>query len=216
MFTKYTFELNGEMPLLMHRDSVEEADRLSAWRKDPTNKNFSVAGDDRSPAWTWQTYLYNDGAHVVMPAENIMVALRHAGTQLILKRQKTFKEISQSGLLIGTEFCDFLCDGKQIALPDITKVMDWTFAKQSEYAQALGFHLFCKRAVIGRAKHIRVRPRFDSWSVRGSIAVTTPEITSEILSQLFDIAGRCGLGDWRPACKTPGPYGMFTAQLKKG
>ena len=82
------FELTGIMPLIMHQDDVEASDLLNEWRKDPSNKNKSVAGDDRSPAWTWQTYLYSDGENVTLPAANLMVAIRQGSTQLILKKQK--------------------------------------------------------------------------------------------------------------------------------
>ena len=109
--TNVAFELNGVMPLIMHQDDVEASDTLMEWRKDPANKNLSVAGDDRSPAWTWHTYVYSDGTNITIPAANLMVALRQAGTQLILKKQKTFKEISQSGLLIPSEYLDFRCNG---------------------------------------------------------------------------------------------------------
>ena len=54
---KVAFELVGEMPLLMHWDNIEGGDTLKEWRQDPKNKNQSVPGDDRSPSWTWQTYL---------------------------------------------------------------------------------------------------------------------------------------------------------------
>lgn len=209
------FELTGVMPLLMHQDDVEAADLLQKWRKDPANKNLSTPGDDRSPAWTWQTYLYHDGTHVVLPAANIAVALRQAGTQMILKRQKTFKELTQSGMLITTEFCEFRCHGNQIALADLAAVRDLPFTEQADRCRELGFRLFAKRARIGTSKNIRVRPRFDNWSVSGVIDVFALELTLPVLQQLFEIAGRVGLCDWRPGCKTPGPFGMFQAELAK-
>lgn len=212
---KVGFELTGIMPLIMHADDVELADTLSVWRKDPANKNLSVPGDDRSPAWTWATYLYSDGENVVMPSQNIMVALRQAGTQMIMKRQKTFKEVTQSGLLITDEYCQFEGGAGQISIEDIEGLRDMPFPKQAEAAQGLGFRLFVKRAKVGTSKHVRVRPRFETWRVAGTINILVPEITYEILGQLFDLAGRVGLCDWRPGCKTPGPYGMFEAKLKK-
>lgn len=212
---KVRFTLTGVMPLLMHPDDVEASDMLSEWRKDPANKNMSTPGDDRSPPWTWQTNLYSDGINVTIPSANLMVALRQAGTQLILKKQKTYKEISQSGLLIPTEYLEFCCDGKQIAMADVTTLRDLPFAKQAEAVQSLGFKLFVKRAKIGQSKHVRVRPRFDRWSLSGSIQILVPEISYDILGKLFDLAGRVGLCDWRPGCKTPGPYGMFEAKLSK-
>jgi len=214
MTTEFNFELTGIMPLLMHADDIEASDMLQEWRKDPANKNLSVAGDDRSPAWTWQTYCYSDGKHLAMPSENIMVALRQAGSQLILKKQKTFKEISQSGLLITTEHCEFRANGKQVPVESIRALRAKTFRDQAEGVQKLGFRLFAKRARVGQAKHVRVRARFDSWSVSGRIQVLVPEITEDILTRLFDLAGRVGLCDWRPGCKTPGPFGMFTASVR--
>lgn len=209
------FELTGLMPLIMHQDDVEASDMMMAWRKDPNNKNQSVAGDDRSPPWTWQTYLYSDGENVVLPAANLMVCIRQAGAQLILKKQKTYKEISQSGLLIPTEYIDFFCAGKTISMDDIEAMLDDAFAVQADKAKNMGFRLFVKRARVGTSKHVRVRPRFDSWSASGTIQILSPDISFEVLEKLFDLAGRVGLCDWRPGCKTPGPYGMFEAKLKK-
>lgn len=55
-----SFELTGTTPLLMHADDVDAADALIEWRQKPDNKNISKPGDDRSPPWAWQTYLYRD------------------------------------------------------------------------------------------------------------------------------------------------------------
>jgi len=215
MMYEAKFSLTGDMPLIMHQDDVEASDTLMAWRKAPENKNLSVAGDDRSPPWTWQTYLYSDGENVTIPAQNLMVAIRQAGTQIILKKQKTYKEISQSGLLIPTEYLDFSTAGRKVEIGEIEAVRDLPFQEQSEAARKLGFRLFIKRAVIGKAKHVRVRPRFDVWELAGTIRVLVPEITWDVLGKLFELAGRVGLCDWRPGCKTPGPYGMFTAKVTK-
>lgn len=215
MFRKFSFRLVGHMPLLMHADDIWQADELVEWRKAPGNKNQSKAGDDRSPAWTWQTYLYHDGESVVMPAANIMVSLRTAGTQIILKGKKTYKELTQSGLLIDAEYCRFLCGGEEIPMAKINAMRDSSFTDQCKAVQKLGFNLFAKRARVGQSKHIRVRPRFEEWSVEGEINVISEDISDEVLHQIFEFAGRGGLGDWRPACKTPGPFGMFQSELER-
>ncbi len=212
---KFQFTLTGFMPLLMHADNIEGSDELQEWRKNPANKGLTVPGDDRSPGWTWQTYCYHDGEHIVMPSENVMVALRQAGAQMILKKQKTFKEITQSGLLISTEACEFRNDGKQIKWSDLLAMRELTFAQQSSACKKLGFDLFVKRARVGTSKHIRVRPKFGKWTVSGEIMVLKPEITGEILAQSFELAGKAGLCDWRPAGKTPGPYGQAEASVKE-
>ena len=79
----------------------------------------------------------------------------------------------------------------------------------------MGFSLFVKRAKIGNAKHIRVRPRFENWSCTGDITILDSQISKEILQSILDICGQYkGLGDWRPGAKTPGPFGMFKATVK--
>jgi hypothetical protein len=208
------FTLTGTMPLLIHSDDVEAADTLTEWRRDPQNRSSSVAGDDRSPPWTWQTYLYSDGESMTIPSQNLMVCLRHAGSQMILKKQKTFKEISQSGLLIRSEFLTLTVAGKQVPMAKISELHGLPFKAQADAVRGLGFRLFLKRAVVGRAKHVRVRARLDEWSVSGEVEVLVPEITQERLETMFGLAGRVGLCDWRPGCKTPGPFGMFEAKLK--
>ncbi len=215
---KFDFTLTGRTALLMHQDSVLLADELDAWRKDSANRSLSKAGDDRSPAWTWQTYCYapeDDGSGkgrcLAMPAENIMACLRKAGAQLILKKQKTFKEATQSGLLLDSEFCKFFVNGKEIPVAALDEIKDKTFAEQSEAVKKLGFSLFVKRAVIGKSKHVRVRPRFPVWSVKATVHVLVPEITKDVLKKLLELAGSVGLGDWRPGGKTPGSFGMFDA-----
>ncbi len=210
---RFQFTLTGFMPLLMHADNIEGSDELQEWRRKPENKGLSVAGDDRSPAWTWHTYCYHDGKHISMPSESVMVALRQAGAQLILKKQKTFKELTQSGLLISSEACEFRVNGQQIKWSDILATRDMTFSEQAAACKKLGFELFVKRAKVGTSKHVRVRPRFENWTVTGEIMVLKPEITPEILQQLFELAGRAGLCDWRPAGKTPGPYGQANAKI---
>jgi hypothetical protein len=218
---RVAFNLTGEMPLIMHADDIDAADALMKWRKNPANKNVTVRGDDRSPAWTWQAYIYSDGEHVTMPSQNIMVALRQAGAQMIMKKQKTFKELSQSGMVITNEYCDLFVGDKKISIDSFAWQSaaagddDDGFEAQVKKAAGVGIRLFTKRAKVGTSKHIRVRPRFDSWRVSGEINVVAPELTVDIITQLFDLAGRVGLCDWRPGCKTPGPYGMFSAKVKK-
>lgn len=210
------FTLKGITPLLMHADDVEAATTLDEWRKAPGNKNVSVPGDDRSPGWTWQTYLYRDAdGNVAMPADNVMVALRQAGAKMTLKRQTTFKAITQSGLLMTAETLDFANGGKPVSASEFVKIRDEKFTDQKKAVEKAGFELLIKRAKVGTSKHVRVRPMFRSWQVSGVIQIMAPEITIDSLVMLFDLAGDVGLCDWRPGCKTPGRFGMFEATVTK-
>jgi hypothetical protein len=210
------FTLKGLTPLLMHADDVEAASTLDQWRKAPGNKNVTTPGDDRSPGWTWQTYLYRDAAGMVaMPADNVMVALRQAGAKMILKKQTTFKAITQSGLLLTDETLEFTNGGKQLSADEFVAIRDEKFTDQKKAVEKSGFELLIKRAKVGTSKHVRVRPMFRSWQASGVIQILAPEITFDSLQMLFDLAGDVGLCDWRPGCKTPGRFGMFEATVTK-
>lgn len=216
----YDFEFTGQMPLLMHRDNIEGQDEVTAWQNSEHGKKVSKKGDDRSPAWLWHTYLYTDGQHITMPADNIMSALRFGGQKVTVgDTRKTFKELSQSGLFLVEEHYPLLVGGKPIPIAKIEAIRELPFPEQAEKVKKLGFALFMKRATIGKAKHIRVRPRFDEWAIRGQIQVLDPVITGESLAKILDATGRlAGFGDWRPGAeypRKPGPFGTFTVtQLK--
>lgn len=211
----YAFTLTGFRPMLMHANDVMAQDETRVWQKDSKNRSVSVAGDDRSPAWTWQTYLYHDGEHVAMPQDNIMVALRTAGTKIKLKGMTTFKEMTQSNLFIRETHCEFLVGGGRIPMKDLTSFRDAPFSDHVKLVRDMGFALNVKRASVNGKGHVRVRPEFSDWAVRGTIEASDPALTDDVLSELFTLAGKyAGLGDWRPSSpRRPGPYGTFHAEV---
>jgi hypothetical protein len=217
----YRFTLTGSTPLLMHHDDVQWADLMEQWKLQPGNKKRSRAGDDRSPAWRWIGCVYHDGQQIAMPSENLMRCLMEGGSMVLVpggKMGKTFKAQTQSGCFIVEPFMPLLVNGKPIPIDWMERLQkdDGTFEEQEAAVAEHGFMLFVKRAKIGQSKHIRVRPRFDHWQLSGTLNVLDEQLTTEILQQIFECAGRYkGLGDWRPGGKTPGPHGMFTASLTK-
>jgi len=221
MTKRYDVTLTGVTPLLQHQDNLAWDAKMKAWGNNPVNKKAGVAGDDRSPAFRWIGYLYWRGENIVVPSDNLMTVLREGGTGCPTgKRQETFKRLTQSGMLIdqaewimtnpANKNKPYLCDG----LAGLTDEDD--FATHEAWAIERGFELFCKRAKIGTAKHVRVRPRFDQWQISGSITVLEPRITKDTLQQILSYAGAyCGLCDWRPSSpKSPGPFGRFEATVK--
>jgi hypothetical protein len=219
----YQVLMTGKQPLLMHADDIGWSDQMAAWRSDKDNKKASVAGDDRTPAFTWIGSLYRDEEkRIVMPTENIMRALMEGGAMVPVPGagKKTFKSQSQSGIMPRALSWPLLVngkvpDGKAIeAIDGLLKEKD--FKKHQEKVEALGlFDLFVKRARIGTNKHIRVRPRFYNWAAVGELVVQDEQITESILRDILFMAGTYkGLGDWRPGAKTPGSYGIFLAEVK--
>lgn len=222
---QYAFTLTGKTPILFHADDVEAADELKAWRKDPSNKESSVPGDDRSPAWSWQTYLYHDKEHLAIPQENILACLAKAGALIPFpKGRGNFKAASQSGLVIPAEYCEFRSMGKQVPVAPIHEIKTLPFAEQVAAFRKMVptggdenpvANLKVKRATVGASKHVRVRAEFRAWTVHGVVDVFDPIITPEVLAQMFEIGGRrIGLLDWRPGSpKKPGPYGTFVGTV---
>jgi len=215
MIRNYSVTLEGLTPLLMHWDNIEWADQMEEWKKDPANKAQSKAGDDRSPAFRWIGSVYHDGKTVCMASDNLSRCMMEGGTLVPTgssRGAKTFKAQTQSGMKVDDMFVPLLVEGKTIPWAPIEALMAKNkFTDHMEAAKTLGFRLFTKRAPInGRSKHIRVRPRFDSWSLEFTITVWDDGITEHVLRNILEYAGNYrGLCDWRPGSPTPGPYGMF-------
>jgi len=218
---RYNVTLTGLTPLLMHMDNLVFSEKVKAWQKDPANKEQSVAGDDRSPAWTWLGYLYHNTKMVGMPADNLMTVLREGGSKVKNTGKETYKKQTQSGILIDQEQWDLTIGGKSVPVAELNALIGCNdFQKHLDAAESLGFELLVKRAKIGAAKHVRVRPLFREWKVTGSLTVIDPELsglTLRVLETILNQAGAlCGLGDWRPSSPSKsGTFGRFAPEIKK-
>jgi len=215
----YEITITGLSDLLFHADNIEWSDLMRRWRDDPANKSRSVSGDDRSPSCTWIGNLYHDGKHVSIPSDNIMRCLMEGGAQVPVpggKNGKTFKAQTQSGMLVVEEYWPLRVSGKLIPIGDIQKLVkvEDDFQVHVEAARNAGFALLVKRAKIGSAKHVRVRPRFSGWSASGTLQVWDDQLKISALRDILRLAGaNKGIGDWRPSSRTPGPFGRFEATI---
>ena len=165
--------------------------------------------------------MYHDGQVAAMPSDNLMRCFMEGGAMVPVpggKNGKTFKAQTQSGMMVAEPFWPLSVNGDGMLVPmsqvnALLKQED--FASHKQAADALGFSLFVKRAKIGASKHVRVRPRFDSWALTGTINVWDKQITKAVLTDVLRYAGQYkGLGDWRPGGKTPGSFGMFEAVIE--
>lgn len=220
---QYNVTLYGLTPLLMHQDNLAFGEKIKLWQRDPANKEHSVSGDDRSPAWTWLGYLYHDGKHVGMPSDNLMTALREGGAKLLTgKGKETYKRQTQSGVIIDQQqFILHNGSGDTIPLQPLNALIgNNDFAAHLQAAEDLGFELLVKRAKIGQSKHVRVRPMFRQWSLVGSITVLDEELsglTQDVLARILELSGAlCGLGDWRPSSpRAGGSFGKFEVEVSR-
>lgn len=220
-YRRYHVTIEGQTPLLMHQDNLEFAKTLKAWQVDPANKAASKGnrGDDRTPAFSWIGYLYVRFGKLVIPSDNLMTMFRNGGVKTPTGKGKgTFKAQTQSGIVVDQEAWPLLVKGREIPFAPIEALLNEPSYEAHELAaKEMGFELFAKRAKVGEAKHVRVRPRFENWSCEGTISVFDDEITTEVLQTILTFAGRyAGLGDWRPGSPTsPGQFGVFTATVKE-
>jgi len=219
---QYSITLEGLTPLLMHNDNLAFNEKVKAWQKEPENKANSVPGDDRSPVWTWIGYLYHDGKNIGVSSDNIMTMLREGGAKVPTgKKGETYKKQTQSGLMLDQQQFGLYINGNTIQIDDIKPLLKETdFNKHIETAELLDFELLVKRAKIGNAKHVRVRPMFRTWTLSGSLTVLDSQLTGlteEVLRTVLNQAGAlCGLCDWRPSSpKASGTFGKFTPIVKK-
>lgn len=218
---QYKITLEGLTPLLMHNDNLGFNEKIKEWQKDPENKVFNQAGDDRSPAWTWIGYLYHDTINIGVSSDNVMTMLREGGTKVLTgKGKETYKKQTQSGIMLDQQQFDLFVDGQKIPVDRIKPLIgNSEFAEHITMAEDLGFELLVKRAKIGRAKHIRVRPMFRKWVAVGTLTVLDRElsgITQDVLRLVLNQAGAlCGLCDWRPSSPSSGTFGKFSPTVAR-
>lgn len=226
MVDNYILKIVGKTPLLQHNDNIEWSDAMEAWKNRPESKKLSKAGDDRTPPFRWIGCLYHEAGVITIPSENISRCLMEGGAMVLVpggRSGKTFKAQTQSGIAImGTAF-PLLVRGKQIDASNLIAEAEagvseagskMSFVDHKLAARKIGFDLNVKRAKIGQAKHVRVRPIFDAWSVNVHVAVHDDQITQQVLSQIAKCAGIYkGLCDWRPGSRTPGQYGTFDVEV---
>lgn len=205
----------------MHNDNLAFSEKIAAWQRDPANKEHSVRGDDRSPPWIWIGYTYHDGKHISVPADNIMTLIRDAAKKVSTgKGSETYAKRSQSGLLVDGVGFDLLVGEDQVPIDLLNPLIgNLDFSNHIEAAEAMGFELLVKRAKVGQAKHVRVRPMFRNWTAIGSITVFDEQVsglTQPILDTVFRQAGSLiGIGDWRPSSpKSSGTFGRFEAAVE--
>lgn len=216
---KYKVTLTGVSPLLMHRDNIDGCELVREWQKDPANKKASVAGDDRTPAWIWTQYCYHDGEQLIIDSGNLMAMFKDGGKKCpALTGRGSLKAATQSGIVVDDLGWPLMVSGAPVPWAPLEAMMKcYDFPKHVLTARKLGFELFVKRARVGSAKHIRVRPRFSNWSCSGTITVIDDQLKTSVLANLLTHAGfYCGLCDWRPGSPvSSGQYGRFEAAIEE-
>lgn len=196
MFFKYIdVSLEGRTPLIMH--SGQTSDPLNPFAKKlKAISSVRKKTDDHHAAMgeiEWEAGLYwSDDMGLYMPSENIFAMLIKAAKRLKLGQQISAVSVDDA-----------------IGFPIQTKN-----SKNKDALKADENTWFRKAVCVQRARVIRTRPIFRSWSLDFTLELDTTMLQPEQVQQILDVAGKSvGLGDWRPGSpSSPGPYGKFTVE----
>lgn len=224
----FTVTLIGATELLMDRDNLAFAERLTRWQKDPANADNQVKGDDRAPAWGWLgKFHYSETDKLVgIPQGMLSACLRAAAATIphpTAKHGKTLKEASQAGITFAQTCFPLLVhrpgqDGwHSIPYDDLyTQLAEQDdFRIHLETARMFGLSVDVRRAKPRPTGggHVRVRPMFAPWRCICHMSLLDEVLTNAVTLQMFRIAGASkGMGNWRPSAKKAGSYGTFEVQ----
>lgn len=224
---RYRVTLTGaHAGMLMHADDVAGADALSAYRSAAKGKGKqkSVAGDDRTPPWSYWIYLQHDGERLCLTGLQLSAMLMKGGAEFKMsgRRGRSLKAATQTLIHIADPSWPLMVKRgktmKEITVAEIRAIgEDATFDEHISACAKLGFLLDVRRASVGQSKHVRVRPRFDAgWTASGLVNILDDDLISrDTFAGILEYCGDfVGIGDWRPSApKKPGPHGRFTVEV---
>ena len=185
------FTLTGTSKMLMHSDRfanpLDEATKahkeLTSKRKKTDEDHSAIAKSEfiGSCYWSKETGFY-------LPGQNIEASFL-AGAKL----QKLGVKFKQG--------CMVLEDNVPMA---------GVKAKTPEALWNDKTHIDCRGVKVGTSKIMRYRPRFEQWSVSGSLSFN-PDVLSigDVKKAMIDAGTLIGLGDFRPR------FGRYTVRFSK-
>lgn len=189
---KFTLELTGTAPLLMHNSRLaDKLDPITKLKAAVSAKKRKTEEDDLELSrLEFLGGLYHDeDAGPYLPGDNIFKALVEAA-----RKTKQGKQVEQ-GLLITTDVNALAYDG-----PRDTRGL-WEDRANFE---------FRKTVKQMQARIVRVRPIFRHWSTVIEGAYDEAVLDFSDVENFAHTAGAyIGVGDWRPR------YGRFEASIKK-
>ena len=145
------------------------------------NNGKPARSKEYDPKTDAETALYKDKeGNIVVPSFCVLSCLRGSAVNYKVpgKGKKTYKGFIFAGLMIEPENIPLISED--------------------------GWEIDLKTVVVGRARIVRARPRFDNWALEFGIEITDKVIIPVVLKQLIEDAGRYnGLLDFRPL------YGLF-------
>ena len=182
----FQIEIEGKVPLLMHRYCGEQPSAEKAPRGKKTQEHIDA---NRIKDWTQSAY-YQDGRGFHIPPENIEAALAAGATKF--RMGKDFK----GAVAVEDDFIPLLIPNGGGAYSPATKPLKNYYVPD---------HIDIRGVVIQKARIDRCRPIFRQWALQ--FTVVTEDTIS--LKQIEDSLANCQIGDFRPR------FGRFTVKKVK-
>lgn len=194
---RYRLTLTGVSPLIMHNgasglDTRSPAKLEIASIAKKRGSNRTEADDLRLVELECQVALYlDDGGRPTVPAAAIRACVETAARKT--KQGPNVRE----GLVV-----------------EEVEAFQYDEGRYGTTVEALGkAAAFTTPVVVQRARVLRTRAKFDSWSVVATVDVDDELVDRTMLETWLDVGGRrIGLCDWRP--ERSGQYGRFTATVE--
>jgi len=172
---KYEVRIVGTRPLLMHSCQHMVQDRMDEEERGKKVRESLTPLEEA----TKSLYIDKEG-NLVVPSLCVLSCMRAAAVNFLVggKGKKTYKNYIFSGVRVNPDNIPMISDG--------------------------GWEPDLKPVVIGRARVISSRPRFDDWALEFQVEIVDPIITPSNLKAILERAGQySGLLDFRPL------YGLF-------
>jgi len=168
----YKVKVEGLVPLLIHKMTVEETAKIEG-----TSKRIS-GKEQITPEETARSYLYltNDGKPYV-PSEYFYGAMVKVASNFRIpgKGKKTYKDLIKSAIDIK---------------PDVILI------------KSKGWVVDTRTVVNPNTRGnrmIRHRPKFEKWSCEFEIIILDEQLPFDVVKEILEYAGRYnGIGDYRP------------------
>jgi hypothetical protein len=165
----YEVLLTGVTPLLQHRHPGADA-------PEPRSKRKGGSPDYRAEAEV-SLYRTEDGT-IYQPSDHLLAAMEKAAGsfQIPGRGKKTYRDLVKTAITITPD-----------AIPHIHP--EWHIENNGAG----------RRVRIKQASVMRYRPEFPAgWQLAFQLSILDPELPAEVVREILDLAGKYGIGDYRP------------------
>lgn len=185
-------KITGISPLLMHNGrGANPLDPLTRAHSALTKKRGKTESDHEAIARSeWEVSLYHD---------------KEMGPYLSAAALDGCLKASAKSSKLGKTF------GQSVMVVEDMVPIEYSGPRDLDGLFKAGFH-DVRGVVIGKARVMRCRPKFNKWAASFTVAFDEQEVNHDAVERVILAAGKkAGIGDYRP--EKGGRYGKFSAEV---